>query len=37
MTPVAWGLEIPDPLGPFQPGPFCDSAILRQMFQINGF
>jgi len=24
--PVAGGLEIHDPSGPFQPGPFCDSV-----------
>ena len=24
---VAGGLELCDPWGPFQPGPFCDSAV----------
>ena len=28
--PVAGGLEIHDPLGPFQPGPFCDSVISQR-------
>ena len=26
--PVAGGLEIGDPCGPFQPRPFCYSVIL---------
>ena len=26
--PVAGGLELDDPWGPFQPGPFYDSVIL---------
>ena len=27
---LAGGLEIHDPLGPFQPGPFCDSVISQR-------